>query len=235
MVSREPRPEHANHGDRVAHLIVDDTSLRTHIHRTQRERPINQSKDALGTLREAHDIGATIDVYGDDIDVRVDGIGNVVAVWGDATQPPVMCGSHIDTVRTGGRYDGNLGVLAGLEVIETLIEADARPRRPLAVAFFTDEEGARFAPDMLGSLVYAGGLTVEEAYDTAGIDGARLGDELERIGYQGATPCPGPAPHADKPIFSCHRPSSARIRRAAAVWRPGRTTVWGDYEAPTES
>jgi len=134
-----------------------------------------------------HDLG---------LHVGIDGIGNVVGVWGDPAEPPVQCGSHIDTVRTGGRYDGNLGVLAGLEVIETLMEAGVRPRRPLAVAFFTDEEGARFAPDMLGSLVYAGGLTVEEAYDTVGIDGARLGDELERIGYQGSLPCPGRAPHA---------------------------------------
>jgi N-carbamoyl-L-amino-acid hydrolase len=130
------------------------------------------------------------------MDVRVDGIGNVVGVWGDSGGAPVMCGSHIDTVRTGGRYDGNLGVLAGLEVVETLAEAGVRLRRPLAVAFFTNEEGARFAPDMLGSLVYAGGLGVEEAYDVVAIDGARLGDELARIGYQGSYPCPGPAPHA---------------------------------------
>jgi N-carbamoyl-L-amino-acid hydrolase len=134
-----------------------------------------------------HDLG---------MDVRVDGIGNIVGVWGDGDDAPVMCGSHIDTVRTGGRYDGNLGVLAGLEVVETLAEAGVRPRRPIAVAVFTNEEGARFAPDMLGSLVYAGGLTIEEAYDVVAIDGARLGDELARIGYQGSFPCPGPAPHA---------------------------------------
>jgi N-carbamoyl-L-amino-acid hydrolase len=64
------------------------------------------------------------------------------------------------------------------------------------VGFFTDEEGARFAPDMLGSLVYVGGMPVEVAHDVVAIDGARLGDELERIGYLGAVPCPGPAPHA---------------------------------------
>ncbi len=128
--------------------------------------------------------------------VGVDGIGNVIAItpWGEGA--PVMCGSHIDTVRTGGRYDGNYGVLAGLEVIETLIGLDRTTRRPLAVAFFTDEEGARFAPDMLGSLVYAGGLGVEDALDIVGIDGARVGDELERIGYAGALPCPGAVPHA---------------------------------------
>lgn len=128
--------------------------------------------------------------------VTVDGIGNVVATtpWGEGA--PVMCGSHIDTVRTGGRYDGNYGVLAGLEVVETLMDRGLTTRRPLAVAFFTDEEGARFQPDMLGSLVHVGGLALEEALDITAIDGARLGDELERIGYAGPMPCPAAPPHA---------------------------------------
>jgi N-carbamoyl-L-amino-acid hydrolase len=107
-----------------------------------------------------------------------------------------MTGSHIDTVRTGGIYDGNLGVIAGLEVIETLQSAGVEPQRPITVAVFTDEEGARFAPDMLGSLVYVGGLGLEAALDTKAIDGPRLGDELERIGYAGSLPCPGATPHA---------------------------------------
>ena len=89
-----------------------------------------------------------------------------------------MTGSHIDTVRTGGRYDGNLGVLAGLEVVATLDAAGVTTRRPLVVAFFTNEEGARFAPDMLGSLVYAGGLPLDEALAAVAIDGKVLGDEL---------------------------------------------------------
>ncbi len=131
------------------------------------------------------------------LDVQVDAVGNVVALReGREPGPPVMCGSHVDTVATGGIYDGNLGVLAGLEVVETLVSAGVVPRRPMAVAFFTDEEGSRFAPDMLGSLVYAGGMTVEDAYDLVGIDGARLGDELARIGYLGGLPCPGVVPHA---------------------------------------
>jgi N-carbamoyl-L-amino-acid hydrolase len=131
------------------------------------------------------------------LEVAVDAIGNVVATRpGRQPGPPVMCGSHVDTVATGGIYDGNLGVLAGLEVLETLNDGGIVTRRPVAVAFFTDEEGARFAPDMLGSLVYAGGLGVEAAHDIVSIDGARLGDELERIGYLGPTPCPGLVPHA---------------------------------------
>lgn len=132
-----------------------------------------------------------------DLDVTVDGVGNVVGVMAGTTAgPPVMTGSHIDTVRTGGRYDGNLGVLAGLEVIETLRTAGVTPPRPLAVAFFTDEEGARFPPDMLGSLVYVGGMSVEEAHAIEGIDGTTVGGELDRIGYLGPEPLPGPAPHA---------------------------------------
>ncbi|MGH9124656.1 MAG: M20/M25/M40 family metallo-hydrolase, partial [Acidimicrobiales bacterium] len=130
------------------------------------------------------------------LDVGVDAVGNVVAQWGDPAEAPVMMGSHIDTVGSGGRYDGNLGVLAGLEVIESLIEAGVTPARPMAVAFFTDEEGSRFAPDMLGSLTYAGGMPVETAHDLVAVDGARLGDELARIGYLGPHPCPGRAPHA---------------------------------------
>jgi beta-ureidopropionase / N-carbamoyl-L-amino-acid hydrolase len=132
------------------------------------------------------------------LDVTVDRIGNVVAVraGSDPTAAPVMTGSHVDTVRTGGRYDGTLGVLAGLEACRALDDAGATTRRPLAVAFFTDEEGSRFAPDMLGSLVYVGGLGLEDALDAVGIDGLRLGDELERIGWAGDAPVPGPAPYA---------------------------------------
>ncbi|MBU3688116.1 MAG: Zn-dependent hydrolase [Acidimicrobiales bacterium mtb01] len=130
------------------------------------------------------------------LEVVIDSVGNVVGTWNVGSGSAVMTGSHIDTVRTGGRYDGNLGVLAGIEVIETLMQAGLTPPRPLAVAFFTNEEGARFQPDMLGSLVFVGGMTVEEALDARAIDGPRLGDELRRIGYAGAHPCPSPSPHA---------------------------------------
>src|SRR5258708_5315076 len=121
--------------------------------------------------------------------VGVDAIGNVVAVRaGTEDTAPVMIGSHIDTVRTGGRYDGNLGVLAGLELCVALDRAGVRARRPIAVAFFTNEEGSRFQPDMLGSLVYVGGMFLNEAYAATSIDGRGLGDELARIGYRGDLP-----------------------------------------------
>ncbi len=126
--------------------------------------------------------------------VSVDRIGNVVGVRpGRRDGPPVMTGSHIDTVRTGGRYDGNLGVLAGVEVIETLNTAGIETEHPLAVAFFTNEEGARFAPDMMGSLVYVGGMGVDEALGVVGIDGRSVGDCLAEIGYAGEAGCGAPA------------------------------------------
>ena len=134
------------------------------------------------------------------LEVVIDALGNVLATrpGTDPAAAPVMTGSHIDTVATGGRFDGNLGVLAGLEVIETLEQHGVATTRPLAVAFFTDEEGARFAPDMLGSLVFVGGMALEEALDVVAVDdGARLGDDLSRIGYAGPIPCPTAiAPHA---------------------------------------
>ncbi|CAM3994814.1 M20 family metallo-hydrolase [Bordetella muralis] len=131
------------------------------------------------------------------LDVTVDAIGNVVGIRrGSEDLPPVMTGSHIDTVRTGGRYDGNLGVLAGLEVVATLNDAGITTRRPLAVAFFTNEEGARFAPDMMGSLVFQGGLPLETALNTTGIDGTTVRENLQRIGYAGSYPVASRPVHA---------------------------------------
>ena len=131
------------------------------------------------------------------LEISIDGIGNVVATMPHPSdRAPVMTGSHIDTVATGGRYDGNLGVLGGLEVIETVLASGRELERPLAVGWFTDEEGARFPPDMLGSLVYVGGLPLESALEITDADGIAVGDELDRIGYRGTAPIPGRVPHA---------------------------------------
>ena len=124
------------------------------------------------------------------LSVRIDRIGNIIGTRaGQESLAPVMTGSHIDTVFNGGNLDGNLGVLAGLEVIETLNEASIETSRPLAVAIFTNEEGARFQPDMMGSLVYAGGYELEKALNTQDDQGVLLGDELRLIGYAGDMPC----------------------------------------------
>lgn len=132
------------------------------------------------------------------LQILIDPVGNVFGLRpGTRTDLlPVMTGSHIDTVRTGGAYDGNLGVLAGLEVVATLNDADIQTPRGLVVAFFTNEEGARFAPDMLGSLVYAGGMDLDQALQIRSIDGAVLGEELERIGYAGHDELGMPRAHA---------------------------------------
>jgi len=131
------------------------------------------------------------------LSVAIDAIGNVVGTRsGRRSGPAVMAGSHIDTVRTGGRFDGNLGVLAGLEVIETLNDAGIETEHPLAVAFYTNEEGSRFAPDMMGSLVFTGVLPLEIALQTQGIDGSRVDENLARIGYSGTAPVPAAAPRA---------------------------------------
>jgi len=131
------------------------------------------------------------------LDVRVDGIGNIFGIRGGRTAgAPVMTGSHIDTVATGGRYDGNYGVLAGLEVVRWLNDRKLATERPFVVAAFTNEEGVRFQPDMMGSLVYVGGYPLQQALDTIGTDGLRLGDELARIGYAGEMACGAIVPHA---------------------------------------
>lgn len=120
------------------------------------------------------------------LDVSIDRIGNVVGIRaGTEAGPPVMTGSHIDTVATGGIYDGNLGVLAGLEVIATLNDAGLTTKHPLAVGFFTNEEGARFQPDMMGSGVHQGALDLDVMLATQGIDGALVRNDLTTIGYAG--------------------------------------------------
>src|SRR5699024_11635576 len=111
-----------------------------------------------------------------------------------------MLGSHIDSVIDAGIYDGSYGVLSGLETIQSLKENNIKTKRPVTVAAFTNEEGVRFPPSMLGSLVYSGDLSLEKALDTMSIDGLRLGDELERIGYAGNNE---PGLFSRKPILNC--------------------------------
>lgn len=120
------------------------------------------------------------------LSVKIDAIGNIVGILkGREDGPAVILGSHIDTVGTGGRFDGALGVVAGVEVLATLRDAGLTPRRDMAVIAFTNEEGARFHPDMLGSYVWAGGMSVADAHAERDAEGAVLGAELKRIGYEG--------------------------------------------------
>ncbi|MFZ6752424.1 Zn-dependent hydrolase [Undibacterium sp. Dicai25W] len=127
--------------------------------------------------------------------VTVDKIGNVFMrrAGRNAALPPVMSGSHIDTQPTGGKFDGNYGVLAALEVVRTLNDHQIQTEAPIEVAFWTNEEGSRFVPVMMGSGVFCGAFTLEHAYAAKDIDGKTVADELARIGYLG-TEKPGQHP-----------------------------------------
>jgi len=130
------------------------------------------------------------------LQITTDVIGNTWGVRaGSDDAAPVIIGSHIDTVATGGLYDGALGVLAGLEIIQALNDAGAVTRLPVGIAFFTNEEGARFAPDMMGSGVAQGALDLDEMLSVQGIDGKTVGEELLRIGYAGEASVLALRPH----------------------------------------
>ncbi len=119
--------------------------------------------------------------------VTVDKIGNVFMrrPGSNPALPPVMTGSHIDTQPTGGKFDGNYGVLAGIEVVRTLNDHGIQTEAPIEVAFWTNEEGSRFVPVMMGSGVFAKAFTLEHAYAARDTDGKTVREELERIGYIG--------------------------------------------------
>ena len=127
--------------------------------------------------------------------VTVDRIGNTFMrrAGRDDSLPPVMTGSHIDTQPTGGKFDGNYGVLAGLEVVRTLNDRGIQTRAPIEVAFWTNEEGSRFVPVMMGSGVFAKAFTLEHAYAATDTEGRTVRGELERIGCVG-TEEPGDHP-----------------------------------------
>ncbi|MEM9105399.1 MAG: Zn-dependent hydrolase [Pseudomonadota bacterium] len=117
----------------------------------------------------------------------VDQMGNMF-FRREGTDPdalPVYVGSHLDTQPTGGKYDGVLGVLGGLEIVRTLNDLNIKTKHPIVVTNWTNEEGTRFAPAMLASGVFAGMHTQDWAYDREDHDGKRFGDELVRIGWKG--------------------------------------------------
>ena len=117
----------------------------------------------------------------------LDKLGNMFArrEGADPSLPPVMVGSHLDTQPTGGKYDGVLGVLAGLEIIRTLNDTGIKTKHPIEVVNWTNEEGARFSPPMMASSVFAGMYTTEWVYAREDADGKTVGGELERIGWLG--------------------------------------------------
>jgi N-carbamoyl-L-amino-acid hydrolase len=127
--------------------------------------------------------------------VTVDAMGNMFGRrdGADPSLPPVLMGSHLDTQSPGGKFDGPLGVLAALEVARTLGEAGVVTRRAIEVVNWTNEEGARFTPGLMGSAVFAGALPLADAYASTDRAGLRFGDELRRIRHLGAEPVGGRA------------------------------------------
>ena len=119
--------------------------------------------------------------------VTIDKIGNgfMRRAGRNNSLPPIMTGSHIDTQPTGGKFDGNYGVLAGIEVVRTLNDHGIETEAPIEVAFWTNEEGSRFVPVMMGSGVFAKAFTLEHAYAATDTEGKTVQGELERIGYIG--------------------------------------------------
>lgn len=122
--------------------------------------------------------------------LSVDPIGNLFArrPGSDPDAAPVMMGSHLDTQPEGGRFDGVYGVLAGLEVVRTLNDLGIQTRKPLEVAVWTNEEGARFTPAMFGSAVFTGGMALDAALAVRDADGISVAQALQRTGYAGSRP-----------------------------------------------
>lgn len=127
--------------------------------------------------------------------VRVDAMGNMFArrEGADPSLPPVLMGSHLDTQSPGGKFDGPLGVLAALEAARAIGRAGIETRRAIEVVNWTNEEGARFAPGLMGSGVFAGGVSLEAAHAAQDRSGATFGEQLRRIRYLGAEPVGGRA------------------------------------------
>ncbi|AHG04490.1 allantoate amidohydrolase [Halobacterium sp. DL1] len=142
--------------------------------------------------REARDLFvADLEELG--LEVRVDEVGNIFGrrPGREDDLAPVLIGSHLDSQPYGGRYDGQLGVLTALETLRALEDEQVETRRPVEIVNWTNEEGARFQPSMLGSGVFVGKHSLEDALAVEDRDGTVLGDELERIGYDGDAECGG--------------------------------------------
>ncbi len=137
------------------------------------------------------------------LSITVDKIGNVFMrrEGTNPALPPVVSGSHIDTQPTGGKFDGNYGVLSALEVVRTLNDQGIRTEAPIEVAFWTNEEGSRFVPVMMGSGVFCGAFSLEHAYAAKDTEGKTVREELERIGYVGSQT---PGDHPIGAYFEAH-------------------------------
>ncbi len=163
--------------------------------------------------------------------VHVDQMGNLFArrEGTDSQRAPVVVGSHLDSQPTGGKYDGAYGVMVGLEVLRVLHDHGISTAAPVEVVSWTNEEGARFPPAMIGSGVYAGAFSLDEGLAAPGVDGTTLGSELARIGYAGDDPCGAPDGAGRRPIGHYIEPhiEQGPILEAAEVTLGAVTGVQG--------
>ncbi len=162
--------------------------------------------------------------------VRTDAMGNMFArrEGRDPARPPVLFGSHLDSQPTGGKFDGALGVIAGLEVMRTLNELGIQTEAPVELVNWTDEEGARFGKAMMGSGVWSGAFTQAETEALVDPDGIRLGDALDAIGARGETPA---APFPADSYFELHieqGPILEREGKTIGIVTGGQAQIWYD-------
>ncbi|OZI47344.1 Zn-dependent hydrolase [Bordetella genomosp. 5] len=152
-------------------------------------------------------------------ELRVDAIGNIFArrAGRDDSLPAIMTGSHIDTQPTGGKFDGNYGVLAGLEVLRTLNDAGVRTEAPIELVVWTNEEGSRFVPVMMGSGVYAGAFTLEHALSQVDREGVSVRDALSAIGFAGDTAVPPARRDGVAAYFEAHIEQGPVLENADTV------------------
>ena len=152
-------------------------------------------------------------------ELRVDAIGNIFArrAGRDDSLPAIMTGSHIDTQPTGGKFDGNYGVLAGLEVLRTLNDAGVRTEAPIELVVWTNEEGSRFVPVMMGSGVYAGAFTLEHALSQVDREGVSVRDALSAIGFAGDTAVPPARRDGIAAYFEAHIEQGPVLENADTV------------------
>lgn len=165
-----------------------------------------------------------------DCEVTVDRMGNIFGRRRGRRDglPPVMSGSHIDSQPKGGRFDGILGVMGALEVLRTLHETSVETERPIVIVNWTNEEGSRFSPAMVGSGVWAGALELDWAYARTDSAGRRLGDELARIGYRGEADCRAFPVHSYHEYHIEQGPVLERERMTIGVPKGIVGLLWGD-------
>jgi beta-ureidopropionase / N-carbamoyl-L-amino-acid hydrolase len=167
------------------------------------------------------------------LEVRVDAIGNMFArrEGRDPARPPVLLGSHLDSQPSGGKFDGALGVLGGLEVMRTLNDLGITTEAPVELVNWTDEEGSRFGHSLMGSGVWAGVFALDKAYALTDGEGVTVGAALDQIGYRGEAPAASFPADAYFELHIEQGPILEREGKAIGVVTGAQAQVWYDAVA----